>query len=72
MANDLIGFIDTNNGLEEIGLSASEMNRLKFGYSTEMIIEKIMSGNAINFLQKYFNDSFLKQGVIPSSNKAIV
>jgi microsomal dipeptidase-like Zn-dependent dipeptidase len=72
MADDLIGFIDTNNSLEEIGLSASEMQRLKFGYSTEMIAEKIMRGNAIDFLKKYYNDSFLKQGVIPGSNKAIV
>ena len=72
MADDLMGFIENNKGLEEIGLTASEMQRLKFGFSTEMIIKKIMSGNAIHFLQKYFNDSFLKQGIIPRSNKAIV
>ena len=72
MVDDLMGFIENNKGLEEIGLTASEMQRLKFGFSTEMIIEKIMKGNAIHFLQKYFNDSFLKQGIIPVSNKAIV
>jgi len=64
LANDLTEFINNCDGIEEIGLSLNTMNHLKFGYTTEEIIKKIMSTNALEFLKKYFHDGFLKEGII--------
>ncbi len=72
MAKDLIDFIDNGKGIEEVGLSAADMKKLKFGYTTKEIIDKIMSGNALEFLRKHFNDEFLKSETVPHSGEVIV
>ncbi|MCD4664103.1 MAG: dipeptidase [Bacteroidales bacterium] len=64
MAKELIDFINSCDGIEETGMSLTTMNSLKFGYTTEEIIEKIMNGNALSFMKKYFHDDFLKHGTV--------
>lgn len=62
LASDLIEFIDSCDGIDEIGIDSAEFERLKFAYSAEEIIEKISNANAMLFLKKYFHDDFLKRG----------
>lgn len=64
LLTDLMNFIENNDGIEEINLSKTEFEILKFGYSTEQIAEKIANANAMLFLKKYFHDDFLKRGIV--------
>lgn len=40
--------------LPEVGLNATEINRLKFGLTNQQIADKIFFENAFAFLKKYF------------------
>ena len=64
LMEDLMDFMENNEGIEEIGLNKTEFERLKFGYSTEQIAEKIANLNAMLFLKKYFHDDFLIRGIV--------
>lgn len=39
---------------------------LQFGYSAEELADKVMSKNADEFLRKYFNEDYLKNGINPT------
>lgn len=62
--NDMNDYIENDNGIKEINLSRNEMKQLMFNYSSQEIIEKIMSKNALVFTRRYFHDGFLKNGII--------
>jgi microsomal dipeptidase-like Zn-dependent dipeptidase len=47
--------------LKEIGLNASEVEKLMYDYDPEELSEKVISKNVLSFLKKYFNNSYLGQ-----------
>ncbi|PLX03592.1 MAG: hypothetical protein C0595_06460 [Marinilabiliales bacterium] len=63
LKNDLNTFIDNCNNLLHISIDNEEFKYLKFGYTTNEILDKIFHTNAIEFLRKYFHDDFLKKGI---------
>lgn len=50
---------------EHVGLSVDTMKSLMFGYSPQEIIDKIKRTNVENFLERYFNDEYLRNGTSP-------
>lgn len=48
--------------VRKVLFTAADVQRLKYGLSTDEIIEKISHGNVDVFLQKYFHNHYLKMG----------
>jgi len=65
LADDLNKFLQNSPGIEEINLSATQMQSLMYGYHASEITDKIMRSNAIDFSRRYFHDDYLKFGIIP-------
>jgi microsomal dipeptidase-like Zn-dependent dipeptidase len=60
---DLISFIDKTTDLANINITAARFSHLKFGYLNAKILDKIFHSNSLEFLKKYYHDSFLKFGI---------
>ncbi len=55
----LVQFFRRPFDLAEIGLNAQEVKNLMFGYEPEILADKILFQNVLDFLKKYFNDTYL-------------
>ncbi len=58
----LMSFIGLTTNLEGISIDAGRLSHLKFGYSNDVIINKIFHSNSMDFLKKYYHDDFLRFG----------
>ena len=47
--------------LLEIGLNKMKVRELMYGYDPQELTEKLMSKNILDFMEKYFQDSYLKK-----------
>ncbi len=45
----------------EIGLEKKKVKDLMYGYDPQELTEKLMSKNILDFMEKYFQDSYLKK-----------
>ncbi|NOY49259.1 MAG: hypothetical protein GXO88_01635 [Chlorobi bacterium] len=58
----LMSFLGQTTDLGKINIDARRFSHLKFGYSNDVIINKIFHSNSMDFLKKYYHDDFLKFG----------